>query len=119
MKRRVVITGAGLVSPLGMGVEANWDALVSGRSGIRTISRFDATGFYCQIAGEIRGFNPEEFIPRKEVKKMDLFIQYALAATAFQALTGVYPFEKGDVVRRVPPRLGRWIPFRKGGKSAV
>ncbi len=63
MKRRVVVTGVGLVTPLGLGVEANWDSLVSGSSGIRKISRFDATGYHCQVAGEVCGFVPELVLP--------------------------------------------------------
>ncbi|GAB4388441.1 MAG: beta-ketoacyl-ACP synthase II [Thermodesulfovibrionales bacterium] len=79
-KRRVVITGVGLVTPLGVGVEKSWEALVSGRSGIRRITRFDASEFPTQIAGEVEGFNPEDYIEPKEVKKMDRFIQFAMAA---------------------------------------
>ncbi|GAB4295230.1 MAG: beta-ketoacyl-ACP synthase II [Desulfuromonadia bacterium] len=81
--RRVVITGVGAVSPLGTGNDRNWDALVNGRSGIGPITRFDASSFPVRIAGEVKDFSPEEFIDRKEIKKMDLFIQYAMAATHF------------------------------------
>jgi 3-oxoacyl-[acyl-carrier-protein] synthase II len=79
-RRRVVVTGLGLVTPLGTGVEKNWQAVVDGRSGITTITRFDASAFPTRIAGEVRDFRPEEFIDKKEIKKMDLFIQYAVAA---------------------------------------
>ncbi len=78
--RRVVVTGLGVVSALGTGVEKNWDALMAGRSGIDLITRFDASGFPTQIAGEVMDFNAEDYMPKKEIKKMDLFIQYALAA---------------------------------------
>jgi 3-oxoacyl-[acyl-carrier-protein] synthase II len=81
--RRVVVTGVGVVSPLGTGNGKNWDALMAGTSGIDKITRFDVTDFPVQIAGEVRDFNPEDFIEKKEVKKMDLFIQYALAAAQF------------------------------------
>uniref|UniRef100_A0A831U1G9 3-oxoacyl-[acyl-carrier-protein] synthase 2 n=1 Tax=Geobacter metallireducens TaxID=28232 RepID=A0A831U1G9_GEOME len=81
--RRVVVTGVGAVSPLGTGNGKNWDALVSGRSGIDLITRFDASDLPVKIAGEVKDFNPEDFIEKKEVKKMDLFIQYALAAAQF------------------------------------
>ena len=78
--RRVVVTGLGVVSALGTGVEKNWDALMAGRSGIDLITKFDASGFPTQIAGEVKDFNGEDYMAKKELKKMDLFIQYALAA---------------------------------------
>ena len=81
-QRRVVVTGVGLVSPLGTGVEKNWEALLQGRSGIRRLSRFPAEGFASQIAGEVPDFRAEDYIEPKEIKKMDLFIQYALAAAS-------------------------------------
>jgi 3-oxoacyl-[acyl-carrier-protein] synthase II len=78
--RRVVVTGIGLVSSLGIGTEANWTALLDGHSGVDTISKFDASQFATRIAGEVRGFDPLRFIEKKDVKKMDVFIQYAIAA---------------------------------------
>jgi 3-oxoacyl-[acyl-carrier-protein] synthase II len=78
--RRVAITGVGLVTPLGTGVEKNWQALMEGRSGIGPVSRFNVDDFPTRIAGEVKDFNPEDFIEKKEIKKMDLFIQYAVAA---------------------------------------
>jgi len=81
-QRRVVVTGLGAVSPLGTGVEKNWQALMDGRSGIRAITRFAAESFASRIAGEVPDFNPEDFIEPKEIKKMDLFIQYAMGAAA-------------------------------------
>lgn len=78
--RRVVVTGVGVTSALGTGVEKNWNALINGVSGIDRITRFDASDLPTQIAGEVKDFNPEDFIDKKEIKKMDLFIQYALAA---------------------------------------
>lgn len=81
--RRVVVTGIGVVSPLGIGNQSNWDALLAGVSGIDRITRFDVTDFPVKIAGEVKGFNAEEFIDKKEIKKMDLFIQYSLAAAQF------------------------------------
>ncbi len=80
-KRRVVITGIGMITPLGIGVKESWDALISGKSGIRKITQFDASQFPSQIAGEVEGFKPEDYIEIKEIKKMDPFIQYAIAAT--------------------------------------
>jgi 3-oxoacyl-[acyl-carrier-protein] synthase II len=81
--RRVVVTGVGVVSPLGTGNRKNWDALVAGKSGIDRLTRFDASDFPVKIAGEVKDFNAEDFIEKKEIKKMDLFIQYALAAAQF------------------------------------
>ena len=78
--RRVVVTGLGLVTPLGTGVEKTWKALCAGESGIRRISRFDPTGYDAQIAGEVTDFDPARFIEKKEIKKMDTFIHYAVGA---------------------------------------
>ena len=79
-RRRVAVTGLGLVTPLGTGVEKNWEALSHGRSGISTISRFDVKDFPTRIAGEVRDFRAEDFIEKKEIKKMDLFTHYSMAA---------------------------------------
>ena len=79
-RRRAVITGIGLVSPLGVGIEENWDSLLQGKSGIVPISRFDTSNFATRIAGEVKEFHPQDFIPKKELRKMDLFLQFALAA---------------------------------------
>jgi 3-oxoacyl-[acyl-carrier-protein] synthase II len=81
--RRVVVTGIGLVSSLGIGTEANWAALAAGTSGVGTITKFDTTGFATQIASEVKAFDPLQFIEKKDVKKMDVFIQYAIAAAQF------------------------------------
>jgi 3-oxoacyl-[acyl-carrier-protein] synthase II len=83
VSRRVVVTGVGLVSSLGIGTEANWEALLAGQSGIGRITRFDAAGFSTQIAGEVKNFDPLQFIEKKDVKKMDVFIQFAIAASQF------------------------------------
>ena len=80
MRRRVVVTGMGLVVPIGIGVETAWKNACEGKSGIGRLTRFDPEGFDTRIAAEVKGFNPELYIEKKEVKKMDLFIQYALAA---------------------------------------
>ncbi|HVR99539.1 MAG TPA: beta-ketoacyl-ACP synthase II [Thermoanaerobaculia bacterium] len=82
-RRRVAVTGVGLVSPLGVGTAENWQGLLDGRSGIGPITRFDATGYPSRIAGEVKGFNPTDYIEKKDVKKSDTFIHYALAATQF------------------------------------
>ena len=78
--RRVAVTGAGLLSPVGTGVKDSWEALKAGRSGIGPITQFDASEFVTKIAGEVDGFNPEDWMPVKEVKKMDRFIHFAIAA---------------------------------------
>lgn len=78
--RRVVVTGLGLVTPLGTGVQKTWNALCAGESGIRRISRFDPAGYDAQIAGEVTDFDPARFIEKKEIKKMDTFIHYAVGA---------------------------------------
>jgi len=79
-KRRVVITGLGMLSPLGIGIDTSWEALCAGRSGIGRITYFDPEEYSCQIAGQVKGFNARDFISRKETKKMDTFIQFAVAA---------------------------------------
>jgi 3-oxoacyl-[acyl-carrier-protein] synthase II len=83
LSRRVVITGIGLLSPIGIGTDANWQGLVAGRSGVARITRFDPAQFAAQIAGEVKGFDPLQFVDKKDVKKMDVFIQYAIAAAHF------------------------------------
>ncbi len=79
-KRRVVVTGLGIVSPLGIGKDENWDAVSNGRSGIGPITRFDPKDVNAKIAGEVKNFNPEDYIEKKEIKKMDTFLHYSLAA---------------------------------------
>ena len=83
VSRRVVITGIGLVSSVGIGTSANWHALLAGTSGVGRITKFDPTDFAAQIAGEVKGFDPLQFVDKKDVKKMDVFIQYAIAASQF------------------------------------
>jgi 3-oxoacyl-[acyl-carrier-protein] synthase II len=80
MKRRVVVTGLGLITPLGTGIQKTWEGICKGASGIDRITTFDTSEFPVQIAGEVKDFNAEDFIERKEIKKMDVFIQYALSA---------------------------------------
>jgi len=80
LKRRVVITGIGLVTPLGIGVSETWDALCQGKSGVTGITRFDPAVHETKIAGEVKGFKPEEYLPRKEAKRTSEFIAYAVAA---------------------------------------
>ncbi len=114
MSRRVVVTGVGLVSSLGIGTASTWEALCAGQSGIRTISRFDADEFASQIAGEVRGFDPLDFVPKKDVKKMDVFIQFAIAAAEFaRADAGL------EVTPEMAPRVGVYLASGIGGFSTI
>ncbi len=79
-KRRVVVTGLGVVSPVGIGTDTAWANLIAGQSGITRITKFDPTPFASQVAGEVKGFNAEDYIPAKDARRMDTFIQYGLAA---------------------------------------
>jgi 3-oxoacyl-[acyl-carrier-protein] synthase II len=102
------------VSPLGIGTEANWHALRAGTSGIDRITKFDVTGFASQIAGEVKGFDPLRFIEKKDVKKMDVFIQYAIAASQF-----AMDDSKLQVTRENAPRLGVFIASGIGGFTTI
>jgi len=80
LKRRVVVTGVGLVTPLGVGVQETWESLCAGKSGIGDITRFDVSNFQTRIAAEVKDFNAEDFLPKKEAKRTERFIAYAIAA---------------------------------------
>ena len=112
---RVVVTGLGLLTPLGLSVEENWEALMQGRSGIGKVSRFSPDRIASRICGEIKGFEPENYISRKELKKMDTFIQYALAASqmAFDDAGLEAPDEE------TAPRYGTIIGVGLGGLPAI
>ena len=113
-KRRVVVTGLGAVTPLGIGVEKTWKALCAGESGIGRITRFDPTGYDAQIAGEVKGFDPTRFIEKKDIKKMDAFIQYAVAASQMAV---------DDAALKVAPeeatRVGVYIGSGIGGLGSI
>jgi 3-oxoacyl-[acyl-carrier-protein] synthase II len=114
VNRRVVVTGIGLVSSLGIGTDANWLALVAGQSGVGTITKFDAAAFSTQIAGEVKGFDPLRFIEKKDVKKMDVFIQYAIAASQFAV------DDAGLVVTsELAPSVGVFIASGIGGFTTI
>ncbi len=81
LERRVVVTGVGLISPVGIGTENTWKAITAGTSGIASITQFDATDYDCKIAGEVKGFDPTNWIERKDVKKLGRFAQFAVAAS--------------------------------------
>ena len=97
--RRVAVTGVGLVSPLGVGTAENWSALQEGRSGIGPVTRFDATDYPSRIAGEVKGFNPQDYLDKKEIKKSDTFIHYALAATRFALEDSGLKIDEGNADR--------------------
>ena len=112
--RRVVVTGIGLVSSLGIGTEPNWAALCAGQSGIARITKFDAAQFATRIAGEVKDFDPLQFIDRKDVKKMDVFIQYAIAASQFAM------DDSGFVITpELGPRAGVFIASGIGGFTTI
>ncbi|MBI3895616.1 MAG: beta-ketoacyl-ACP synthase II [Acidobacteria bacterium] len=108
MAKRIVVTGVGLVSALGIGTEESWKAAVAGQSGVATITRFDTTGFACRIAAEVKGFDPLQFVEKKEIKKMGLFIQYALAASGFAMQQASLPITP-DNAERVGVLIGSGI----------
>jgi 3-oxoacyl-[acyl-carrier-protein] synthase II len=111
---RVVVTGLGVLTPLGLGVEPTWAALCAGRSGVGPITRFDATGFPVRIAAELHGFNPADYIEAKDIKKMDTFIHYAVAAAAMAVEDA-----KLTVPVRQPERVGVYVGSGIGGLSAI
>ena len=80
MNRRVVITGLGLVTPVGIGVEQTWEALCAGKSGVGEITHFDASAYPTRIAAEVKDFNPQDFMPKKDARRVEPFIAFALAA---------------------------------------
>ncbi len=113
-KRRVVVTGIGMISPLGVGNEPTWQGLVEGRSGIGPITKFDASGYACRIAGEVNGFDPEKWIEKKEVKKSDTFIHYAVAAAQMAVDDAGFEPAKED-----PDRVGVIIGSGIGGLPLI
>jgi len=99
LPRRVVVTGIGIVSPLGIGTRETWNALMEGKSGISQITRFDTKEYTTRIAGEVKGFDPATWIPKKDIKKMDLFIHYAIAASEFAMQDSGYKMDKTNATR--------------------
>ncbi|WHZ23193.1 MAG: 3-oxoacyl-[acyl-carrier-protein] synthase, KASII [Nitrospira sp.] len=112
--RRVVVTGLGLVTPLGTGVEKTWKALCAGESGIGRITRFDPTGYDAQIAGEVKDFDPARFIEKKEIKKMDTFIHYAVGASQLAVDDA-----RLKVVPEEATRVGVYIGSGIGGLGSI
>ncbi|HEV7763430.1 MAG TPA: beta-ketoacyl-ACP synthase II [Thermoanaerobaculia bacterium] len=113
-KRRVVVTGIGMISPLGVGNEPTWQGLIEGRSGVGLITKFDASGYPCRIAGEVRDFHAEDFIEKKEVKKSDTFIHYAVAASQM-----AYDDAKLDMAKEDSDRVGVIIGSGIGGLPLI
>ncbi|MEW6321439.1 MAG: beta-ketoacyl-ACP synthase II [Acidobacteriota bacterium] len=114
MSRRVVITGIGLVSSLGIGTGATWAGLLAGQSGAGPITKFDASAFSTRFACEVKGFDPLAFIEKKDVKKMDVFIQYAVAASQFAVDDA-----RLVVTDEMAPRVGVFIASGIGGFSTI
>ncbi len=114
MNRRVVVTGLGLITPLAIGVQATWEKLLAGESGIGFITRFDTTGYEATIAGEVKGFKAEEYLSAKLVRRMDLFSQYAVvAATMAMQDAGL------EITEELAPRVGTIVGAGLGGLATI
>ena len=114
MARRVVVTGVGLLSSVGIGTEETWQAIREGRNGISCIEQFDPSSFTTRIAGEVKSFDPLLFIDRKEIKKMARFIQFAVAATQFALQTSGF-----KVTPEASERCGVYIGSGIGGFEVI
>ena len=113
-KRRVVVTGLGMLSPVGNTVESTWNALLAGQSGISLIDHFDTSAYATRFAGLVKDFNCEDFIPRKDARKMDAFIQYGITA-GIQAMQ-----DSGlEVTAENAPRIGAAIGSGIGGLGLI
>lgn len=112
--RRVVVTGLGLVTPLGIGVKESWTNIKAGRSGVGPVTRFSADGYVCQIAAELKGFDPEQFMPLKLVKRLDPFVRYALAAAKMAWEDSGLDMESED-----PARIGVITGCGLGGLGSI
>ena len=116
----------GLVSPVGVGIEENWSNLISGKSGIGPITRFDSSGFTTRIAGEVKNFHPEEFISKKELRKMDPFLQFALGSRPLcdgrrqteDRARDLVSSRRGDGLRPWRPAHDRGIPQTDPGSGS-
>lgn len=114
MRIRTVITGMGVVTPIGIGLEAFWESLIQGRSGVGRITRFDPDGFRCRIAGEVKGFDPTPYIEAKDLKRMILFTQYACVASKMAIEDAGLELERID-----PKRVGVYIGSGIGGLEVM
>ena len=113
-RRRVVVTGLGLVSPVGIGVDESWSALVAGKSGVGPITLFDASSFPTRIAGEVKGFDATQFMDRKEVRRNDRFIHFALASADMAVKDAGLDMSKVD-----PERVGCIVGAGMGGLGTI
>src|SRR6187455_1037467 len=116
LNRRVVVTGIGLVSALGIGTKETWAGLLAGQSGVGRVTRFDATAYAAQIAAEVKGFEPLTWIEKKDIKKMDLFIQYAIAASQFavdDAALAITPENAADIGVFIGSGIGGFITIER------
>jgi len=114
MKKRIVITGMGVVSPIGIGTDVFWNALTTGKSGAARVTLFDVTGYTCQIAAEIKGFEPENYIEKKTIRRMDRFTQFAYAAADMAIRDAQLDQAKTD-----PDRVGVIVGTGIGGLSTI
>ena len=114
MKRRVAVTGMGVISPLGIGIDENWAALCNGKSGIAPITKFDTNSFPIKIAGEVRDFDPQKYIGHKEVKKMDTFIHYAVAASQLALKDSGF-----EITEKNAERVGVQVGVGLGGLPVI
>lgn len=117
-RRRVVVTGLGLVSPVGNSVAEGWANIVAGRSGIGPITKFDASAFACRIAGEVKGFNVEDYIPAKEARHMDTFIHFGMAA-AVQAVQDAGLPQGSELDEAAAERIGVIVGSGIGGLPMI
>ena len=118
-ERRVVITGTGLISPLGTGTEKNWESMLAGKSGIGPITRFNPEQLDARIAGEVKDFAPEQFMERKEVRRMDLFTQYAVAAAQMAMRESGLPVGTEKPNGYAPEKVGVIIGSGIGGIGSL
>ncbi|MBZ4420042.1 beta-ketoacyl-ACP synthase II [Myxococcus sp. RHSTA-1-4] len=117
--RRVVVTGTGLISALGTGTEKNWQAMLAGKSGIALVSRFDPGKIDARIAGEVKDFVPEQFIDKREVRRMDLYAQYALAAAEMAVKESGLPIGPEVPHGYAPEKVGVIVGSGIGGISSL
>src|SRR5688500_705242 len=111
--RRVVITGLGILSPVGNDLASSWDGIVNGRSGIAPITHFDASAFTTRIAGEVKGFDPSQWIAPKDIKKMDPFVHYGVAASMMAIADAGLEISEPDA-ERIGVAIGAGIGGLKG-----